>query len=374
MLKPLIKVCHLTSVHPRDDTRVFYKMCKSLNKYGFDTSLVVADGKGNEIAEGIKIYDVGKSKGRIKRMLLTTFKVFTKAKTINANLYHLHDPELIFIGLLLKIKKKKVIFDSHEDIPKQILGKYYINFFFRYIFSYLIKILEKVICPNFSGIISATPAIEKKFFKFNQNVININNYPIVDELRSSKCEIKKKNYVTYVGAISSIRGIFEIIKSMEHLKTNVRLQLAGKFHPVSLFQDMIKCPGWKKVDYLNQISRAELYRLLQNSIAGVVTFQPYPNHIDSQPNKLFEYMSAGIPVIASNFPLWREIVEGNNCGICVDPLNPLAIAEAIQYLIDHPHEQKQMGNNGLKIVHDKYNWGIEEKKFFSFYNRIINTK
>jgi glycosyltransferase involved in cell wall biosynthesis len=374
MLNSSIKVCHLTSVHPRNDTRVFHKMCKSLNKFGFDTSLIVADGKGNEIIQGIKIYDVGKASGRIKRILFTTFKVFIKAQKLNANLYHFHDPELILAGLLLKIKKKKVIFDSHEDVPKQIFGKYYINFFLRYVFSFLINILEKVACPHFSGIITATPAIEKKFLKINQNVMNINNYPIIDELKSSQSEIKNFFFVTYVGAISSIRGISEIIKSMEHVKINIRLQLAGKFNPTSLLQDMTKYPGWKKVDYLNQISRLELNKLLSNSVAGIVTFHPSPNHLESQPNKLFEYMSAGIPVIASNFPLWKEIVEGNNCGICVDPLNPKAIGEAIQYFIDHPYEQKEMGRNGLKIVHNKYNWAIEEKKFISFYNRVIKLK
>ena len=179
--------------------------------------------------------------------------------------------------------------------------------------------------------------------------MNINNYPIIDELKSSQFEIKNFFFVTYVGAISSIRGISEIIKSMEHVKINIRLQLAGKFNPTSLLQDMTKYPGWKKVDYLNQISRLELNKLLSNSVAGIVTFHPSPNHLESQPNKLFEYMSAGIPVIASNFPLWKEIVEGNNCGICVDPLNPKAIGEAIQYFIDHPYEQKEMGRNGLKI-------------------------
>jgi len=374
MLNSSIKVCHLTSVHPRNDTRVFHKMCKSLNKFGFDTSLIVADGKGNEIIQGIKIYDVGKASGRIKRILLTTFKVFIKAQKLNANLYHFHDPELILAGLLLKFKKKKVIFDSHEDVPKQIFGKYYINFFLRYVLSFLIRILEKVVCPYFNGIIAATPAIEKKFLKINQNVMNINNYPIIDELKSSQSETENFFFVTYVGAISSIRGISEIIKSMDHVKANIRLQLAGKFNPTSLLQDMTKYPGWKKVDYLNQISRLELNKLLSNSVAGIVTFHPSPNHLESQPNKLFEYMSAGIPVIASNFPLWKEIVEGNNCGICVDPLNPKAIGEAIQYFIEHPYEQKEMGRNGLKTVYNKYNWAIEEKKFISFYNKVIKLK
>ncbi|MBD3768073.1 MAG: glycosyltransferase, partial [Gammaproteobacteria bacterium] len=100
---------------------------------------------------------------------------------------------------------------------------------------------------------------------------------------------------------------------------------------------------------------------------GLVTFLPAPNHIDAQPNKMFEYMSAGLPIITSIFPLWREIVEGNQCGLCVDPLDPQAIGEAIQYLIDNPVEAEQMGKNGRQAVEQKYNWTIEEQKLLDLY-------
>ena len=121
-----MKLAHLTSAHPRYDTRIYYKMCSSLAKKDYEVYLIVADGKGNEIIQGIKIYDVGKASGRIKRILFTTFKVFIKAQKLNANLYHFHDPELITIGLKLKRKGKKVIYDIHEDLVKQILLKNWI--------------------------------------------------------------------------------------------------------------------------------------------------------------------------------------------------------------------------------------------------------
>ena len=107
------------------------------------------------------------------------------------------------------------------------------------------------------------------------------------------------------------------------------------------------------------------------SKAGIVTFHPLPNHIDAQPNKMFEYMSAGLPIITSNFPLWKEIVEGNNCGICINPLEPKEIAQAIEYIITHPKEAEQMGQNGKKAVLEKYNWGVEEKKLFEIYKELI---
>ena len=110
--------------------------------------------------------------------------------------------------------------------------------------------------------------------------------------------------------------------------------------------------------------------MLAKSKAGVVFFYPLPNHIDAQPNKMFEYMSAGLPIITSNFLFWREIVEGNECGLCVDPLNPKAIGEAIQYLIDNPAQAERMGGNGRKAVEGKFNWPVEEEKLLALYKEL----
>lgn len=118
------------------------------------------------------------------------------------------------------------------------------------------------------------------------------------------------------------------------------------------------------------LNRSEVAELLSKASAGLVLFHPYPNHIDAQPNKMFEYMSAGLPIISSNFPLWKEIVEGNSCGICVDPLNPTAIREAIEQIIRNPDDAAQMGRNGRSAVESKYNWETESFKLLKFYSMI----
>jgi glycosyltransferase involved in cell wall biosynthesis len=123
---------------------------------------------------------------------------------------------------------------------------------------------------------------------------------------------------------------------------------------------------------VNELLEAGWNRLARSK-AGIVTFLPAPNHIDAQPNKVFEYMSAGVPVIASHFPLWREIVEGNQCGLCVDPHEPEQIAEAIDYLLGHPDEARRMGENGMRAVQDRYNWAIEERKLRKFYEGLRGT-
>jgi len=109
-------------------------------------------------------------------------------------------------------------------------------------------------------------------------------------------------------------------------------------------------------------------------MAGLVTLHPIVNYIDALPVKMFEYMVAGIPVIASNFSLWREIIEGNKCGLCVDPLNPSEIAKAIDYIMTHPAEAQQMGKNGLRAVQEQYNWDIEEKKLLALYEQLLKQR
>ena len=89
---------------------------------------------------------------------------------------------------------------------------------------------------------------------------------------------------------------------------------------------------------------------------------------------MFEYMAAGIPVVASNFPLWKEIIEENKCGICVEPANVEQISDAVNYLLNNPEEAQRMGANGRKAVEEKYNWNNEAKTLLQLYCDLSETK
>lgn len=364
-------ICHLSSAHPRYDIRIFRKECCSLAKH-YKTTLVIADGKGDELVNGVQISDVGQVSGRISRFTKGSQRVLQRAIELDADVYHLHDPELLRIAKPLLRRGKLVVFDAHEDFPGQLLSKPYLNPLIAKLMSKFAASYERKIFPQLSALVAATPHIAGNLRSMNEEVSDINNYPLLHELhREAGQEDEKSPTFCYVGGISKIRGIEPLVEALEYLPGEAaRLELAGSFSEAATYEAVRKKPGFQKVVELGFLNRDEVKSLLKRSTAGMVTFLPYPNHIEAQPNKMFEYMSASIPVIASHFPLWREIVEGHQCGICVDPDDPRAIAEAMRFLLDHPDKAAEMGANGRKAVEKVYNWEQEESKLLALYRRL----
>lgn len=368
-----MKIVHLTSVHPRFDTRIFQKQCVSLSVAGYFVTLIVADGLGGETASGVDILDVGLAKGRLKRVFLTGFKILKASKSVDGDLYQIHDPELIFVGLLLRASGKKVIFDSHEDVPKQILDKPYFSRRIAYLVSRLYMGVERLLIPFFSGVITATSTIRTKFLGISRNVVDINNYPIIRSFGDSCSPFSSEDLaVCYVGAIAETRGIIEIVDSLALCKFDVRLLLGGKFTDEDLEGRVRASAGWEKVRFLGYLDRVEVNSVLSRSLAGLVTLHPTASYIEALPVKMFEYMNSGIPVISSNIKLWSDIVDAERCGICVNPKDPKAIAQAIDYLAGNSLEAQRMGERGKLAIDEKYNWSREEEKLLKFYDSLLS--
>ncbi len=364
-----IKVCHFTSPHPRYDIRIFRKECTSLKKEGYDINLVVADGKEDEKIDGMSIFGVDKPKNKVIRVFITPYKVLRKALKLDADLYHFHDPELIIPALILLWKGKKVIYDIHEDLPRQLFVQKNKGIK-RKLMEFFLERFENYGAKRFTALITSTPHIKRRFLRINPRTENINNFPILDELSTKRTNIIKENEVCYVGGIIKVRGIFEMVRALEFGDT--KLNICGKFPTKELKNKAMSLKGWEKVIDHGFSSREQVSKVMERSIAGLVLFQAYPNHINAQPNKLFEYMSASLPIIMSNFKYWEEITNQYNCGICVDPENPEEVAKAIKQIKDNPEMAKEMGRNARKAVEEKYNWNVEEDKLIALYASILN--
>ncbi|PCI48055.1 MAG: glycosyl transferase [Alphaproteobacteria bacterium] len=363
------KICHMTSVHGRYDIRIFHKECKSLSKAGYEVHLIVADGKGDEVIDHITIHDVGKSKNRFVRMWKTTKRVLNKARKVNADLYHFHDPELLVVGLLLKGENKHVIYDVHEDLPRDILAKEWIHPWLRKLISKLVEAFENFAAKKFSAIVVVVNSIKERFDKMSTSSVIINNFPILDEFKEINAWKDRKNEICFVGGISKARGIFPLVRSLDG--SDYTLNLAGRYSSKGLREELRKTPGWKNVNEKGYLDRLSVKKILDRSKVGIVHVFPSLNSIAPQPNKLFEYMAAGIPAIVAKVPHWKNIVEKNNCGICVNIENPEEIAKAVGYLLGNQKEAEIMGLNGRKAVEEIYNWSKEEKKLISLYESLL---
>lgn len=370
-----MRIAHLTSAHPRYDARIFLKECRSLSSAGHEVHLVVSDGRGDEVRNGVSIVDAGRASGRVARMLNATRRVMSKARELDADVYHLHDPELIPGGLLLKRTGKAIVFDAHEDLPRQLLTKPYLNSMTRGLLSHIADRFERRACAGLDGIIAATPCICRKFLEINPFTENVSNYPIIGELDGEgSIDRKREPFVVYAGSISATRGAREMVDAMALTRTGAKLLLAGNFAGGALAKELAGRPGWSKVEVLGHLSRDGLRSTFARAVAGLVTLHPFQAYLDALPIKLFEYMSAGLPVIGSNFPGWRHIIEANDCGICVNPLDPAEIARAIDQLVAGPERAEDMGKNGRNAVKTRYNWAMEEAKLVAFYSRLEALK
>ncbi|HEV7968636.1 MAG TPA: glycosyltransferase family 4 protein [Candidatus Acidoferrales bacterium] len=369
------KVCVLTSAHPAFDVRIFHKECKSLARAGYEVTLI-ASAKEDGIHDGITLITLPAWKSRLDRFARGSRAIYKNALKVDADIYHFHDPELIPTALLLRRRGKKVIYDVHEDLPRTISYKRYIPRPLHGLISRAVEFIEDWASSRFSALVTATPAIGIRFRNVNENLAVLNNYPRVEEIESSAgpSHANREPSLLYVGMrIALARGAEEMVRSMGLLPSRLqaRLKLVGSWDTPDLPASLSRIPGWDRVTFLGPLGRAEVASELQKAFAGLVILHPEPNYVTSQPVKLFEYMCAGIPVIASDFPVCREIVDEARCGILVNPLDAKEIARAIEFLLTHPKEAEEMGRRGFQAVVGRYNWAHEEKTLLRFYSELF---
>ncbi|MBQ9472930.1 MAG: glycosyltransferase family 4 protein [Bacteroidales bacterium] len=366
----MIRVCHLTSVHDENDTRIFLKECVSLSRNGYEVFFVVA-GAQSHVVDWVNIVGVKKIGNRLMRIVRAWRPVYEAAVAIDAQIYHIHDPELLKAAVRLRLRGKTVVYDSHEDLPRQILAKPWIPSGLRPLLSRVVERVENARARKMSAIVTATPHIKERFEQLlpSDRVCAVGNFPILDEIKPRDNWDSRPVAACYIGGIFRERGIEEMVCAAGN--ANIPLLLAGTFAPPSLLGEMQRLDGWKNVDYRGFLDRRQVDELLADSMMGLLLLHPLPSYKDSLPIKLFEYMAAGIPVVCSDFPLWRGIVEDCHCGLCVDPLDAKAVASAVRQLASDRELAHLMGQRGRAAVENKYSWKSQEKILLDLYATLL---
>lgn len=367
------KVCHLTSAHTRYDPRILHKQCVSLAQYGYDVSLVVNDNKNDEEYKGVHIFSTGYiPKNRVDRMIHSTVLVLKKALELNADIYCIHDPELLRYASIFSKLKKKVIFDSHEFYALQLREKQYIPKCTRKIISLVYQIFEKIYLKSIDIVLTpCTLNGENYFEKISKKTVFISNVPRLEEFYSKYTKNKnKKKIICYVGSLSYQRGIYHLLLASERAK--YKLVLAGNYSSKEFENKIKSLPEYTNVKDLGYLNRDEVFSLYGECEIGMSTLLDFGQYLqcDIMPTKVYEYMSMGIPVIISDTPYVRKIMKRYLFGICVNPQNIDEIADAIMYLNEHPDKAQEMGNQGRKAIVSIFNWEIEEKKLLALYGSL----
>ena len=366
------KVCILTTGHQALDIRIFYKECKSLVESGYRVYLIAGCVK-DESVSGINIISLDPGGGRAYRFLVKGWAALGKAIKLNAEVYHFHDPDLIPAGLLLKLLGKKVIYDVHEDVPKDILSKEWIGSYrIRKIVSFLFRQLLKFSNLFFDRIIAATPGISKEFPE-NKTIVlrNVPYYTFMDSIKPDTV-IKTVPSVIYAGGLTVIRGIREIIEAVGLLDGSVELWLLGWFEDSDYEKECKSLDGWRHVKFFGVRSLEETYAIMKRADIGIVNFLPVPNSVESLPNKVFEYLTCRLPVIMSDFAYWKELF--GTCAVFTDPADPADIAGKIKILAESPELRTKLILEGRRMIENEYSWESESKKLTQLYKNLMEER
>lgn len=363
-------IIHFTTVHPRDDSRIRSKELASIAR-AFDgqVALYVQDGLGDEAdsKHGYQITDTGPRLGRLQRIFVGGWRMFRAIGKARPRIAHFHDPELLPWALLLQLCGIKVVYDVHEDVPRQVRHNPGLPPLARRLLPPLVSLAEWIGARLISGFVVPTQTIFDRFPA--RKTVLVRNFPLLEELQPPAPTPMRDRPLefSYVGSISEVRNIYAMIEAVTRVRPPAWLRLAGIFAVAETELRARAMPEWTSVRFDGWASREDVASVLANGRAGLVILKPVEHYMVALPVKLFEYMAAGLPVISSNFPVWREIVESANCGLLVDPLDLDAIVAAMQWIVDNPDDAEAMGRRGRRAVEDHYNWAPEGAALVAFY-------
>ena len=366
------KIVHLTSVHQPFDTRICLRECRSLARQGYEVVLVAPHSQ-EEVVDGVRVRPVPKPRNRLWRMLVTTLQVAHAAVQEDADLYHLHDPELLPLGRWLRWRGRQVVYDMHEDLPKSFVIKSWIPPWLRRWAAVFSRALEPYLLGNLPIVFAETSYRED--YPWVRKYEIVLNTPVVEEIPHSQQQHARPS-VGYIGRVSPDRGSQRMIEALALLKQSgcqVDFDCVGPVHPPheQKLLALTSQAGLEGVRFHGLLPPRQGFAVVARCHVGLAVLRMTPNAVGSYPTKMFEYMAMGLPVVVSDVPLYREVIESADCGFCVDPESPQAMADAIGWLVSNPDQAAQMGQRGRQAVFDRYSWEPESRKLFRFYQDLL---
>lgn len=364
-----MRVVHLTSRHTADDVRIYLKECRSLARAGLDVHLVAPDAP-EETRDGVTLHGFVPPGGpRPLRIVRRLWAAWRAARALDPDICHFHEPELVPVALLLGRRGARVVYDAHEDALSELDYAEHVGVGLKT----GLRVLEGLARRRCDAFVAATPAIARLFPA--ERTIELRNYPLREEFGDMPPERAESRDVVYVGGIiTRARGLLQMVEAISLVRDrSARLLLIGSMGTPELEREARSRRGWDRVEHLGFLGRDALAKRLASARVGLVVLHPERGYLESLPIKLFEYMSAGLPVIASGFPFWRELLEPIGCAIFVDPLDPAAIAAAIDELLADDTRAAEMGRQGAEAVRGELNWQHEEPKLLGLYAQLAET-
>jgi glycosyltransferase involved in cell wall biosynthesis len=363
------RVCHITTVHPAADTRILHKECVSLQAAGYDVTLI-APHPGDCVLEGIRVVALGeRARNRLERMARRTQAAYRAAVALDAELYHFHDPDFLPFGVRLARAGKRVVYDAHEDIPVQIRHKDWLPPVARTPAARACALIESASIARIAGVVAVNDDILARLRRHQPRGVVVTNYPRLEEIVPAAHWQERARAACYVGAITRVRGARELVDAMAEVAGE--LHLAGVVSPAALQTELERSPGWARVRYLGNLDRRQVAELLATVKVGVIPLHPIENYLNAYPVKLFEYMAAGIPVVATDVPRWRNLLESHGCGVCVPHGSPRALAAAIRGLLDDDTRARAMGARGRDAALERYSWETQAMRLLRFYDELL---
>ena len=384
------KICMVTTFHRPNDSRIYHKEARSLQTQ-YDVVIIAPDETrlhsegittGYDDA-GIKIVTIPKPKSHLRSLTVFRWQVLRNALNEDCNVYHCHELDSLLISVIIKtIRRKKVIYDVHEHWPSALMhmarSLKYTSFLQKRsisrIFLALITRIERTLAKQADAITVVSESVGERFRESRLVTTVIPNVPIQKFNDESVSEKIPHNLVYMGGNLGYVHGIDlcgDLLSSLSARYPDISMTFVGKLDDGALKLPFLREHA-DRITVTGLLPLNGMYQTIAQGQVGLLLFRnTHHNMYIGLPNKLFDYMRCGIPVVASAFPEIRRVVETAGCGICVDPENVEAIATAVRYLLDNPVEAERMGKNGKALVATRYNWDAVEQDLRRIYSAII---